>query len=178
MQTRLLWVALLLTGCASSNALPERSATQTLQITGVAGSLTLNPSSSASTVTLAFPIEQVWRALPTVFDSLGLPVSTVDQAKHVIGVERLKIRQRLGKTSLSRYFDCGETQIGPNADSYDVFLTLLLQLQPSATNTTSLSTVIDATAKPVAFSQNPSACSTKGAIEQRMTALIQAQLQR
>lgn len=111
-----------------------------------------------------------------MFDSLGVAVSTVDQAQHVIGNDALKVRQRLGKAPLSRYLDCGQTQIGPNADSYDVVLTLLVHLQPNGVGSTTLLSTVEATAKPIAYAQSASACSSKGALESRLTTLIQTLL--
>ena len=163
-------------GCASSSALPEPPAQQRVQIVGMAGRLTVNSNSTASKSSIVAPIEQVWRVLPAVFDSLGVAVSTVDQAQHVIGNDALKVRQRLGKAPLSRYLDCGQTQIGPNADSYDVVLTLLVQLQPNGVGSTTLLSTVEATARPIAYAQSASACASKGALESRLTTLIQTLL--
>ena len=163
-------------GCASNSALPEPPAQQRVQIVGMAGRLTINSNSTASKSSIAAPIEQVWLVLPAVFDSLGVAISTVDQAQHVIGNDAYKVRQRLGKAPLSRYLDCGQTQIGPNADSYDVVLTLLLQLQPNGVGSTTLLSTVEATAKPIAYAQSASACSSKGTLESRLTTLIQTLL--
>ena len=167
-----------LAGCATSNALPERTETRTIAIQNVSGKLTTTSSSTASVATVSAPIEQVWRILPALLDSLGVPVALIEPAKHVIGNEGFKIRQRLGKAPLSRYMDCGTTQIGPNADSYDVYLTVLVQLQPAASGTTSVSTSFESLARPIAFSQDYSRCSTKGLFESRLIELVKAQVQR
>lgn len=167
--------ALVLSACASSSgALAESGSRQTVQVSGVQGRLNVVSGNSASTSTIVEPIELVWRALPTVLDSLGLTVTTVDQARYLMGSESVKVRQRLGKTPLSRYLDCGQTQIGPNADSYDVTLTVMVQLQRGAGGTTAVTTSVDATAKPIAFRQASSDCSTKGLLESRLVALLQA----
>ncbi len=176
MRSPVLCFAVMLAGCASNSSLPERTGEQTVQVVGMAGKLTVNSNSTASKSTIAAPIEQVWRVLPAVFDSLGVAVSTVNQTQHLIGNDGLKIRQRLGKAPLSRYLDCGQTQIGPNADSYDVLLTVLVQLQASGAGSTNVLSTVEATAKPVAFTQSPSACSSKGALESRLTTLVQALL--
>ena len=165
-----------LAGCASSSALPERTDTRTIEIQGVAGKLTTSSSSSASVASVSAPLDQVWRMLPALFDSLAVPVALIEPAKHVIGNEGFKIRQRLGKVTLSRYMDCGTTQIGPNADSYDVYLTVLVQLQPGANGTTSIATSFESLARPIAFAQEYSRCSTKGLFETRLVALVKAQL--
>lgn len=170
-------LAIALASCtSSSSALPEYDTRQTVQISGVAGKLNLSSSSSASTSTIAEPIELVWRALPKALDSLGVSVTTVDQSRYVMGAEAIKVRQRLGRAPLSRYLDCGQTQIGPNADSYDVMLTVLVQLQKGVPGATAVSTSVEATAKPIAYSQARSECSTKGTLEKALMLLLQAPL--
>jgi hypothetical protein len=164
---------LLLAGCASGGAAVQRAPVQTVQVQGMAGRLTINANNTASMTTISAPVDLAWRALPGIMDSIALPVSTVNQAQRVIGNEGLKIRQRLGKTSLSRYIDCGQTQIGPNADSYDVFLIVLVQLQAAAGGGTSVTTTVDASARPIAFTQAASTCSSKGTLESRILALLQ-----
>ena len=163
-------------GCASSSALPERSDVRTIEVQGVAGKLATRSSSSAIVTSVTAPLEQVWRMLPALFDSLAVPVALIEPANHVIGNEGFKIRQRLGRASLSRYMDCGTTQIGPNADSYDVYLTVLVQLQPGANGTTSIATSFESLARPIAFSQEYSRCSTKGLFETSLVALVKARL--
>ena len=167
---------LALAGCASSSALPDHSDVRTIEVQGVAGKLATRSSSSAITSSVTVPLEQVWRMLPALFDSLGVPVALIEPAKHLIGNEGFKLRQRLGKVTLSRYMDCGTTQIGPNADSYDVYLTVLVQLQPGANGTTSIATSFESLARPIAFAQEYSRCSTKGLFETRLVALVKAQL--
>ncbi len=172
-------VCLVVSGCAKTGSLPEDSSTRTVQIAGMDGSLKINASNNAATATtVSALLEKVWAALPAVFDSLSVPFSRLDKASHIIGNDALKIRQRLGKAPLSRYLDCGQTQIGPNADSYDVTLTMLVQLQPGANGTTVVNTSLGAVAKPITFAQAASACSSKGTLEKRFSTLLDAQLLR
>jgi hypothetical protein len=95
----------------------------------------------------------------------------LDASKHLAGNAGFKLRQRLGKVPLSRYFDCGTTQVGPNAESYDVYLTVLTSVASDAGGA-KVATVVDASAKPVAFSQAYSACSTTTALEKRLQTLV------
>jgi hypothetical protein len=163
--------------CASSGGLPEqRPAQQTIEIGGMPGKLTVNSSSTANVTKVALAMEQIWRVLPATFDSLGVPITRLEPAKHLIGNEGFKLRQRLGKTTLSRYLDCGTTQIGANADSYDVYLTVMTQLQPGDAGVTTVSTTFEAVARPLAFAQDYSKCSSKGLFESRLVELVKAQV--
>jgi hypothetical protein len=170
----------MLGACATSpsSATPARPASQTIGGSDVGGTIRISPGSGPDVATLPFSIAQVWTALPIALDSLSIPVSRLDPAQRVIGNEAFKIRQRLGKTNLSRYLDCGQTQIGQNADSYEVVLTVLMQLQSTGDASTRVSTTVQAVAKPITHNQGYSQCSTKGELETRLLNLVKAQLQR
>lgn len=169
------------TACASSGTssiAPVKPATQTIGGGGM-GSLTMSASATTDVSHLPFSADAVWRILPSVYDSIGIQVTTVDPATKKIGNPGYKIRQRLGKVPLSRYLDCGTTQIGPNADSYDVVLTVLTVVTPEGAGTgATLSTVVEAQSRPATFTQAYNRCSSKGAIEIRVAELVKARLSR
>jgi len=180
MRTRVAMAMLLATmGCASAaTPAPETGGTsmRTIEVSGMAGKLNLSTSTATSSVAIASSLDKVWRVLPAALDSLGVPVSRMDAVKHVIGNEGFKLRVTLGKTPLSRYMDCGQTQIGANADSYDVYLTVLAQAVDDGNGGTTLSTTFDAAARPIAFSQDYSRCSSKGLFESRLADAVKKQL--
>lgn len=179
MRVQLLLALAVLSGCASSGAsstTPARPATQTIGSAGM-GSLTVATANAADVVTLPYSPEAVWRIMPSVFDSLAIPVTVMNQASKQIGNNAFKTRQKLGKVSLSRYLDCGTTQIGPNADSYDVVLGVTTTITAgTAPNTSVLTTVVEAQSKPVMFNQAYSRCASKGGIETRLTDIVKARL--
>ncbi|MDA1082575.1 MAG: hypothetical protein O2973_13070 [Gemmatimonadetes bacterium] len=165
--------------CASggTSAGGSSPATQTFGIAGSASDrLTISPSTGPNINTVAFAPDMIWRILPAAFDSVSVPVTHVDPASKTIGNSGFKTRLRLGKTPLSRFIECGTTQIGPNADSYDVYMTLLVQVVPDGTGSR-LVTTFEASARPISFSQSYSRCSSRGTLESRLLAAITAQLQ-
>lgn len=180
MRRLLLCLMALLPACASSSgggaSTTVRPATQT--IGGDAGTLTIANTVTADVSHLTFTPDAIFKILPSVFDSIGLPVNTVDPAQRTVGNTGFKIRQRLGKAPLSRYLDCGNTQIGPNADSYDVVLSVTTTASAEGASGTALSTLVDAQARPATYSQGYQHCSTKGGIEIRIAELIKARLAR
>lgn len=121
---------------------------------------------------VALPIEQVWRALPAAFDSLGLAPTLADRATWRYGTEGQRLRKRLGGVALSRYFDCGATQVDNNADSYDVLLILVARLAPGAAGTTTVEVTMDVRARPLTFPQGYQPCDTKGTLDARLVTLI------
>jgi hypothetical protein len=133
-------------------------------------------SSSASVSRVAFPLDAAWRALPSVYDSLRIPPTTLDPKTHHFGNEGMKIRQRLGSVQLSKYIDCGQAQIGPSADSYDVFLSVTTTLQAANAGETEVSTLVEASARPLAFGQEYTRCTSRGTLENAVAAILAAKL--
>ena len=67
--------------------------------------------------------------------------------------------------------------MGPNADSYEVFLVVMVHTSAgSVQGATKMTTMVDASARSIAFSQAPNRCSTNGELEKRLIAAVKAQL--
>lgn len=166
-------------GCASSGGATGRAEPIAQGVSVSTGSgtsrLTVGSSGGPNTNNLEFSADQVWKILPAAFDSVKVPVNHVDPRTKTIGNNGFKLRQRLGTTPLSRFMDCGQTQIGANADSYEVHITLMVQAVPDGSGTR-LVTTFEAAARPIAFSQGYSRCSSRGALESRLLEAIRAQL--
>jgi hypothetical protein len=141
--------------------------------------MTINAEGSGPTAhRIEHPVSLVWGALRAAFDSVGVPVTRVDEAQRLMGNEGFKIRQRLGGVYLSRYIDCGQTQVGPNADSYEVFMVLLVQARPASAADEASQLVInfEASARPLSFSQGYSRCSTSAVLERKLLAAVLSRL--
>jgi len=162
-------------GTAGTTATPS----QTVRVVGPSGgaSLTMAANDVASVQTLPFSADQVWRLLPAVLDSLGVPVETLDPAKKTIGNSGFTARHRLKGVPLSRYVDCGSGQMGPTADDYDVRLSLLVTVR-SVEGGATVTTTLDGAAKPPNYAQEYSSCSSRGGLERRLTDILKARLAR
>lgn len=163
-----------LCGCASGGQ--TSSSTQVVSVEG-AGSLRINSNATAVTKDVPFALDRVWRLMPAVFDSLGIPITRIDPATHTIADEGAKGRQRLKGVMFSQYFECGASQIGPNADSYDIFYTVTSQVTSTGPNGSRISTLVEASARPVSFAQEYSRCTSKGTLEAKIADLARAKLQ-
>lgn len=173
----MLSTTVVLSACASSNPVPARAPTETIRVLGAGGgALTLTSSTVANVSSIPFSVDQVWRVLPAVYDSLGIPISTLDAAQRIIGNAGLKLRRQLGKVSLSRYIECGSTQIGQNADSYDVHLSVITTVQPDEAGMATVATTLEARAKPITFAQDYSRCTSKGVLEKRVADAVKRRL--
>lgn len=175
----LLWM-LALVGCASGGGAGRAPVSQTVRVIGPTATQSIPLTSGAdasSSRALPYTVERVWRTLPSVLDSLGIPIQTMDPAKRVAGNAGFKVRGRLKNVPLSRYIDCGNsTGIGPNADTYEVHMVFLAAVQPAEGNSSSVSLTFEAMAKPVNFAQDYSQCSSRAVLETRLFDLLAARL--
>jgi len=152
-----------------------------MRVSGPAGnhSVALGGNDPSVVRKLPYTVDKVWRALPAVFDSIGIPIAMLEPTAHRMGNEAFKVRSRLKGVPLSRYIDCGNsTQIGPNADSYDVVVTMLAEVHAAESGASSLRHTFSALARPANFSQDYSQCSSKGTLELRFMALLTSALER
>jgi hypothetical protein len=171
-----------LAGAAACASVPAGSSSasqpQTVSVSGTNSTLRVGGVADASgTATLPYTVEQVWRVLPFVFDSIGIPIAAMDPAKRTLGNEAFRVRSRLKGTPLSRFIDCGtSTQIGPNADSYDVVMTLTASVHAADPGSATVGTTFSAVAKPANFAQDYTPCNSKGLIESRFIDIVRAKL--
>lgn len=107
-----------------------------------------------------------WNALPTVFESLGIPVATVNTRSMVLGSGGSRVRRSLKGTRLSTFFDCGVSAMGiRNADEYTMSLDVLTQIVGGDQGWTTVRTSARASAAAEGTSERRVSCSSTGALE-------------
>lgn len=138
------------------------------------GLMSISGENGTISVVIGAPLQTVWRILPTAFDSVGVALTLIDPKKHVMANEGFKIRQKLRNERLSTYFECGTTQVGPNADSYELFIRVDSYLEPAKGDSTRtrMTVAVTAQGKPLQFSQDYSRCTSKTMLERKMLDVI------
>ena len=166
-------------GATAATVAPGAPVPQRRQVQIAGAPLVMSTEASRDVAQLAAPVARSWEALRAAYDSVGVAVGTLDPRTYTIGNLGYKVRQRLGRAPLSRYLDCGgSTQVGPNADSYDVMLSVTSTLTPAGAEATTLTTTVEADARPATFNQSWMRCTSKGALEKRLADVVRAQLAR
>lgn len=166
---------IVLSACASSHRPAVTTDEQTVRVVNQHGAVRSVQTASQHRpriTTLEIPLEQVWRALPAAYAAVGIDVATQDVNRGVIGNGGFRARRRLGDTALGRYIDCGNTQGAPSAETYEVHFSVLSEVVAEESGSTILSTVVDATARPINFSGDPVRCFSKGELENRIAATV------
>jgi hypothetical protein len=162
--------------CASSHAGSSRPTSESVRVVGESGmNIRMAGPDGATTGNVPFSPDRVWTVLPAVYDSLGIPIATVDSKRFLIGNTGFKAHQKLGKIALSKLIDCGRTQGFPSADSYEIHLQITTQVQPKEQGST-LSTLVEAAGRPASLSGDYVKCSTNGALEAAIIAGVRDRL--
>jgi len=120
-------------------------------------------------VTLEGTLDGVWPALRSTLEELGVPIGFDDPKNGEIGTQRAKLYRRLGKERLSSYLRCGSGMTGPNADTYAVYLSLVVMARNLGEGKVGLQPLITAQAVDLAGGRNDAVmCTTTGRLERRI----------
>lgn len=161
-----------------SNAGPTVTRPESVRIVGGTGgttSIATVQTDAPNVATLKLPVADVWAALPTIFESMAVPIEHLDHQSRIIGNQSFRVRRKLGAVPLSRYIDCGTTQGGPSAETYEVHLTVLAQATGTEDPAFSrITTTVQALARPINFTGDLIRCSTTGALESRLVTALKA----
>jgi hypothetical protein len=75
----------------------------------------------------------------------------------------------VGTEPISRYLNCGDSIMGPAADTYRIYISLVSQVQPDGKGETNLETSLVAQARNMEGTTNDRvACGTTGRLEERI----------
>ena len=165
-------------GCASSSGGANDDAgastmvRNTTLIQGVGGQNAIETGLtsvvSASIVRIGFPADQVFQALSSAYEKLGIPVTTMVSKDRMLGNLDLKARVRLGSIALRRLFDCGGTTGEPNAETFQLTISASSEVKENGDGNSILATVVQATGRSVQFAGNEVRCSTTGELEKQI----------
>jgi hypothetical protein len=164
-------------GCASSGSLSPASNPDVRIVTPQSEqAMAIGSSVVEGVATVAAPIDKVWAVLTSSYDSLGIPLTAIDPGSHTVGNGGVILHRKLGKARLSEYINCGNSQGGPSADTYEVNFSVTTRLSPSSSTGTVVTTVVNAAGKPASLSGDYIPCGTTGGLETRLVRLMEAQL--
>jgi hypothetical protein len=138
----------------------------------------IHPTMNAIGATVPFAMDLTWPAARSAYDSLSLPVATIDPATHTLATAMLRLRRRVGETSLSRYLNCGNTQGGQSADAYEIQLSVQTMLQAADSGMTRVLSTVTAVGRPITLSGEYTRCTSTGNLERAIAAIVTARLSR
>ena len=160
---------------ACSSAPPDPAAPAPETVTRVyapgSGGLAMHNEPGFGSQFIPAPVDAVWRVLPRVYQTLEIPDVREDADLMALGNTEFRARRVEGKR-ISQFVDCGTGATAvPNADSYDVTLSVVTRISASDGGTLATTTV-QANGRPRAVTGNPIHCQSKGTLEARVAELI------
>ena len=167
--------------CASSQANPpveisagsQRISTVTGSGTTIGGPVA-SPAGIAARLTS--PPDSVFAALQSVYKELAVPLTVVDPTGRQIGNQSFRTRRRLAGAPMQTYLDCGGSSGQPNAETYDITLSVVSYVAVAGKEVT-LVTRLSATASDATIGRgNSMNCSTTGDFEKRVETMTRAKL--
>ena len=183
----LVWAfAAAIAACATKGVSTEGSApavTSTVQpreleVSGMTYNLSSVEDRDVMVKTILAPVDSVWRVLPGVFLELGVQPGTIDPVKYVISNTSFKARRTLGGTRLSRYFDCGTSVVGPNADQMAITISLTVQVVRDSSAISTMRTQVNAFGISEGVSGVAVHCGSTGGLEARVARMVTDELAR
>ena len=183
--TTLLFATACATGGASTSSKPEGDAiivqnTQSIIQTGGANNISIGSGLTsvvqANTTRINFTVDKVFDALGGAYESLGIPVTMMVTKDRMLGNLEFKTRARIGSLPMRRLLDCGMQLGEPNSDSYQILMSVSSEVKDNGDGSSTLSTVVQATGRPVQFTGADVRCTTVGELEKRIASAVQAKI--
>jgi hypothetical protein len=120
------------------------------------------------------PLESAWAALKVVYSELGIPATKLVDASHLIGNDSFKTRRRVGKMPMQKILECGNSQGMPNAETFEIIMSISSYLVTNPTAGTNLVTHIEASGKSPYFSSEGNInCPSQGELERLIGEMVQ-----
>ena len=120
--------------------------------------------------------DRAWAVLPAVFADLGLEVNFREPATRRAGVCYQRVHGRLAGALLSTFLDCGDSRSVPNADRFEVAMTVLATVVPAGDQAAKLHAFVIGVGDDAASSNSKTWCYSTGALEARIRRLVETKL--
>ena len=162
-------VLALLASCASSGSSPTPeivTLTERVVATDTYGTYrtTVDPTAKAH---IPVSPSRAFAALKAAYDELGLPPSINDAATGRVGNTDFWKTRKLGADPISTYLNCGDSIMGPAADSYRVHISIISVVRPDGKGESELETALSAQARNMdGTTSDLVSCGTTGRLEQ------------
>src|SRR5437764_12954009 len=106
------------------------------------------------------------------YASFGVPLRGADQRRYLIAPQPVHAHASFAGERMSRWLECGSTMTGDIASAYEITLRFGSLLDTTVAGRSILRTAVTATAIAPGSGTTPVECSTRGALEKRIAALV------
>lgn len=160
-------------GCATSSTTGSYGREHVIVDTpGGRADLLLTREQYLSSDTLTIAPSRAWPALLQTYAGFGVPLQGADAVRRVIATQYFHTHGSFAGERLSRWLECGNTMTGDIATNYEITLRFGTLIDTTVVGRSVLRTAVTATAIAPGGGTTPVECSTKGALENRIAALV------
>ncbi|MBM4194647.1 MAG: hypothetical protein FJ202_09765 [Gemmatimonadetes bacterium] len=142
------------------------------QITlGTQQSIRFNTTATTAAVgeDIGVGVDSAYTLMTKAYAEIGIPIAQMDPRSRSVVNPTLKLRRRLGGVSMVKYLDCGNKDNVPNAETYDLVLSIASAATVAEGGRSRISTRLSGVAShPVFGSANQTVCTTTGELEKRI----------
>jgi hypothetical protein len=115
----------------------------------------------------------LWPLIAGVYGEVGLAEPVLDRASWTAVLQNHTATRRLGRETMSTFFECGAGVTGPHANTRRIRMTVQTALESTATGETVARTRVDAVAVSTEGASGvPIQCSSKGILERRINNML------
>jgi len=181
---RALTLLLLATACSSAANQPGTGpAPQTTNIVhpntlytdGAQYDMTTVENKTLYLMPILAPADSVWRVMPSVFLALNIEPKTINSSQRYIANTSVTVRHNVGQYPVSKYLDCGNSNVGKTANQAEVTMSLTVQVADSASQAV-LQIQFEAYAMLDGYAHNRMQCASTGQMEQLIAKLTNEEL--
>lgn len=116
--------------------------------------------------------DELYRQVLAVYGEMDLPITTVNEEASLVGAVRKRIRRELAGSRVSRWLRCGTSMAGEIADRYEVYVTLVTQVESTEQHSAIL-THLRGTATQGQVSGHRIRCTSEGRLEREIFQRVQ-----
>ena len=125
-----------------------------------------------SSDTLTVSPARAWPALVQTYAGVGVPLQGADPVRRMIATQYVHAHANFAGERMSRWLECGSTMTGEIATTYEITLRFGSLIDTSVVGRSIIRTAVTATAIAPGSGTTPVECSTRGALERRIAALV------
>ncbi len=116
--------------------------------------------------------DELYRQVLAVYRELDVPMTTVNVEARLVGAVEERIRREFAGSRVSRWLRCGSSMAGEFADRYEVYVTLVTQVEPTGERPRLL-THLRGVATQGQVSGHPVRCTSEGRLEREIFQRVQ-----
>jgi hypothetical protein len=116
--------------------------------------------------------EELYRQVLAVYREMDVPMTTVNVEARLVGAVEKRVRREFAGSRVSRWLRCGSSMAGEFADRYEVYVTLLTQVEPAGERPRLL-TYLRGVATQGQVSGHPVRCTSEGRLEREIFQRVQ-----